>query len=70
MKRQSILAGVLSVGFLFLILGIWYLATLPKAGVASGGDAEYAKLMGKAFDPDKAEAYAQSFAIKRDARPA
>ena len=47
MKRQSILAGVLSVGFLFLILGIWYLATLPKAGVASGGDAEYAKLMGK-----------------------
>ncbi|MBI5258134.1 MAG: ABC transporter substrate-binding protein [Burkholderiales bacterium] len=27
-------------------------------------------VMNKPFDPDKAEAYAQSFAIKRDARPA
>jgi len=46
-KRQSLLASVLSVGFLFLILGIWHLATLPKAKEAPGGDAEYAKLMGK-----------------------
>ena len=35
-------------------------------------DGAYPKfsVMGKPFDPDKAEAYAQSFAIKRDARPA
>ena len=35
-------------------------------------DGAYPKfsVMGKAFDPDKADAYAQSFAIKRDARPA
>jgi nitrate/nitrite transport system permease protein len=46
-KRQSLLAAVLSIGFLFLFLGIWYLATLPKAKEAGGGDAEYAKLMGK-----------------------
>ena len=50
MKRQAILAAVLSAGFLFLILGIWHLATLPKAKEASGGDAEYAKLMGKTVD--------------------
>jgi len=35
-------------------------------------DGAYPKytIMGREFDPEKAEAYAQSFAIKRDARPA
>jgi nitrate/nitrite transport system permease protein len=44
---MKLLASVLSVAFFFLILGIWHLATLPKAKEAGGGDTEYAKLMGK-----------------------
>ena len=47
MKRQSLLAGVLSIGFLLVLIGAWHLSTLPKAKEAGGGDAEYAKLMGK-----------------------
>ncbi|MEA3193404.1 MAG: nitrate/nitrite transport system permease protein [Betaproteobacteria bacterium] len=47
MKRQAILASVLSIGFFFLILGIWHIATLPKAKALAAGDAEYQKLMGK-----------------------
>ena len=43
--RQRLMAGVISALLLALGLGIWHLATLPKGG-ASGGDAEYAKLVG------------------------
>jgi nitrate/nitrite transport system permease protein len=43
---QSLVAGLLSVAFLVLFLGIWHLATLPKAQSADAGD-EYAKLLGK-----------------------
>ena len=44
---MRLLASVLSIGFFFLILGIWHLATLPKTK-ESAADTEYAKLMGKA----------------------
>jgi nitrate/nitrite transport system permease protein len=43
---QSLAAGLLSLVFLALFLGIWHLATLPKKEAASAND-EYAKLMGK-----------------------
>jgi nitrate/nitrite transport system permease protein len=43
---RRILPGVLSIGFLLLILSIWHLATLPKTK-ESAADTEYAKLMGK-----------------------
>jgi len=43
---QSLAAGLLSLAFLALFLGIWHLATLPKKEVAGAND-EYAKLMGK-----------------------
>src|SRR3954471_397771 len=46
MNARALLAAVLSAAFLALFLGIWHLATLPKAQVA-GADDEYAKLMGK-----------------------
>jgi nitrate/nitrite transport system permease protein len=46
MKARSILAAVLSVAFLALFLGIWHLATLPKAQT-QGAEDEYTKLMGK-----------------------
>ena len=46
MKRQSIIAGLLSLVFLGMFLGIWHLATLPKKEVAAAQD-EYARLMGK-----------------------
>ncbi len=46
MNARRLLAAVLSAAFLALFLGIWHLATLPKAQVA-GADDEYAKLMGK-----------------------
>jgi nitrate/nitrite transport system permease protein len=46
MKARSILAGFLSAAFLAVFLGIWHLATLPKAQT-QGADDEYAKLMGK-----------------------
>jgi nitrate/nitrite transport system permease protein len=45
-KLESLKAGVLSVVFLALFLGIWHLATLPKAEAQGAAD-EYAKLMGK-----------------------
>jgi nitrate/nitrite transport system permease protein len=44
---MKLVAGILSLGFFLLILGVWHLATLPKTKEASGGDAEYARLMGK-----------------------
>ena len=43
---RSLVAGLLSVAFLALFLGIWHLATLPKAENAGPSD-EYAKLLGK-----------------------
>jgi nitrate/nitrite transport system permease protein len=45
-KLESLKAGVLSLVFLAVFLGIWHLATLPKAEVQGAAD-EYAKLMGK-----------------------
>src|SRR5689334_13014620 len=46
MNARALLAAFLSAAFLALFLGIWHLATLPKAQV-QGADDEYAKLMGK-----------------------
>jgi nitrate/nitrite transport system permease protein len=46
MKLESLKAGVLSLAFLGLFLGIWHLATLPK-GEAQGANDEYARLLGK-----------------------
>ena len=46
MKLESLKAGALSLVFLAVFLGIWHLATLPKADVQGAAD-EYAKLMGK-----------------------
>jgi nitrate/nitrite transport system permease protein len=51
-----LLAGVLSVGFFFLILGIWHLATLPKTR-ESAADTEYAKLMGKGAGAAKSDGF-------------
>jgi nitrate/nitrite transport system permease protein len=45
-KLESLKAGVLSLVFLSVFLGIWHLATLPKAEPQGATD-EYAKLMGK-----------------------
>src|SRR5207302_8472247 len=47
MKAQSFLAGVVSLIFLGIFLGIWHLATLPKQATVSAAENEYAKLMGK-----------------------
>ena len=46
MKVQSLAAGMLSLVFLTLFLGIWHLATLPKGESQAPVD-EYAKLLGK-----------------------
>ncbi len=46
MKPRTLLASLLSIGFFFLLLGVWHLATLPKAKEAAA-DTEYSKLMGK-----------------------
>jgi nitrate/nitrite transport system permease protein len=45
-KAQSLAAGLLSLLFLGVFLGIWHLATVPKKEVAAVND-EYAKLLGK-----------------------
>jgi len=45
-KLESLKAGVLSLAFLAVFLGIWHLATLPKVQ-SQGAMDEYAKLMGK-----------------------
>ena len=45
-KSEAVRAGVLSLLFLLLLLGIWHVATLPKEQAAGAND-EYAKLMGK-----------------------
>ena len=45
-KAQSLAAGLLSLLFLGLSLGIWHLATVPKAQSQAPVD-EYAKLLGK-----------------------
>jgi nitrate/nitrite transport system permease protein len=45
-RLESLKAGALSLVFLAVFLGIWHLATLPKAEVQGAAD-EYAKLMGK-----------------------
>ena len=47
MRGQSILAGVVSLIFLGVFLGIWHLATLPKQQAGGGQEDEYSKLMGK-----------------------
>ncbi|MDO9003332.1 MAG: nitrate ABC transporter permease [Aquabacterium sp.] len=52
-RTERVRAGLLSLLILAVILGVWHLATLPKAAVASSGPAltpeqiEYLKLMGK-----------------------
>jgi nitrate/nitrite transport system permease protein len=46
LKLESLKAGLLSLAFLALFLGVWHLATLPK-GETQGAADEYAKLMGK-----------------------
>ena len=46
MKLESLKAGALSLVFLAVFLGIWHLATLPKAE-AQGATDEYTRLMGK-----------------------
>ncbi len=46
MKIEALKAGVLSLVFLAVFLGIWHIATLPKAQ-SQGAVDEYAKLMGK-----------------------
>jgi nitrate/nitrite transport system permease protein len=43
--KQRLLAGIVSLLLLFVGVGIWHLATLPKGGVAAV-DSEYAKLVG------------------------
>jgi nitrate/nitrite transport system permease protein len=43
---RTVKAGVLSLLFAAVFLGIWHLATLPKESAATAND-EYAKLMGK-----------------------
>jgi nitrate/nitrite transport system permease protein len=43
---QGAKAAFLSLLLLAILLGIWHLATLPKASAAVGSDPEYAKLMG------------------------
>jgi nitrate/nitrite transport system permease protein len=45
-RSQTLLAAALSVVFLLVFLGIWHLATLPKAETQGTAD-EYARLMGK-----------------------
>ena len=44
--RERAKSWVLSLLLLAVLLFAWHLASLPKAAPASGGDAEYAKLMG------------------------
>ena len=46
MKLESVKAGLLSLVFLAVFLGIWHLATLPKGESQAAAD-EYAQLMGK-----------------------
>jgi nitrate/nitrite transport system permease protein len=43
---RTLKAGLLSLAFLGLFLGIWHLATLPKQGASAPQD-EYARLLGK-----------------------
>src|SRR3954469_22316442 len=45
-KRASLTAAALSFLIFGLLVGIWHLATLPKAEVQGAND-EYARLMGK-----------------------
>jgi nitrate/nitrite transport system permease protein len=45
-RRDILAAALLSLALLLLLLGIWHVATLPKAE-ATGEANEYAKLMGK-----------------------
>jgi nitrate/nitrite transport system permease protein len=45
-KARSFGAALLSAALLFVFLGIWHLATLPKQS-AGGAQDEYARLMGK-----------------------
>jgi nitrate/nitrite transport system permease protein len=57
--RETLRAAVLSLLFLFTIVGAWHLATLPKDGgaAASAADDEYAKLMGKGAGVKKSEGF-------------
>jgi nitrate/nitrite transport system permease protein len=56
--KQTLHAAVLSLLFLFTIVGAWHLATLPKdAGPATAADDEYAKLMGKGAGAKKSEGF-------------
>jgi nitrate/nitrite transport system permease protein len=56
--KQTLHAAVLSLLFLFTIVGAWHLATLPKdAGPAAAADDEYAKLMGKGAGAKKSEGF-------------
>jgi nitrate/nitrite transport system permease protein len=57
--KETLRAAVLSLLFLFTIVGAWHLATLPKDGGAatSAADDEYAKLMGKGAGVKKSEGF-------------
>ena len=45
-KYETLVSAALSLVFLLVLLGVWHLATLPKAE-AQGANDEYARLMGK-----------------------
>jgi nitrate/nitrite transport system permease protein len=57
--KDTLRAAVLSLLFLFTIVGAWHLATLPKDTGASSAaaDDEYAKLMGKGPGAKKSEGF-------------
>ena len=56
--RETLRAAVLSLLFLFVIVGAWHLATLPRdTGPAAAADDEYAKLMGKSAGAKKSEGF-------------
>jgi nitrate/nitrite transport system permease protein len=56
--RETLRAAVLSLLFLFTIVGAWHLATLPKeTGASAAADDEYAKLMGKGAGARKSEGF-------------
>ena len=63
-KSLRLRAGVLSAALLLFVLGIWYLATAPKATqrvVLTADQIEYAKLMGKDPSAQTTESAKSSF---------
>ncbi|MFY9461181.1 MAG: nitrate ABC transporter permease [Aquabacterium commune] len=63
-KSLRLRAGVLSAALLLFVLGVWYLATAPKATqrvVLTADQIEYAKLMGKDPSAQTTESAKSSF---------